>query len=47
MKLKLQQTRIQKYIKQLSLKQEQQKKSLQSLKNDQNTMKNTKRFMTE
>lgn len=44
---KLQQTRIQKYIKQLSLKQEQQKKSLQSLKNDQNTMKNIKRFMTE
>ena len=42
-----QQTRIQKYIKQLSLKQEQQKKSLQSLKNDQNTMKNIKRFMTE
>ena len=38
---------IQKYIKQLSLKQEQQKKSLQSLKNDQNTMKNIKRFMTE
>ena len=47
MKLKLQQTRIQKYIKQLSLKQEQQKKSLQSLKNDQNTMKNTQRFMPE
>ena len=46
-KLKLQQTRIQKYIKQLSLKQEQQKKSLQSLKNDQNTMKNIKRFMTD
>ena len=37
----------QKEIKQLSLKQEQQKKSLQSLKNDQNTMKNIKRFMTE
>ena len=45
--MKQQQTRIQKYIKQLSLKQEQQKKSLQSLKNDQNTMKNIKRFMTE